>query len=414
MEYNTVIVLIGVGLLGASAGLVGCFAVLRGRALLGDALAHAALPGLCLAFLLLGERNLSAMLAGALISGLLGVAVIASLRRHTRIKEDAAIGVVLSVFFGAGVVLSRLIQNRSTEGSKAGLDSYILGKTAGMIFADVVLIGGLALAMLVLVLVLFKEFQLVSFDASFGRVQGWPVLVLDLLLTGAVAIAVVIGLPAVGAVMMAALLILPSAAARFWADRLATVLLLSAGFGLATGAVGTLVSASASRMPAGPVIALVGTGFFLLSAFLAPRRGLLAQALARRRFRKECEYADFLNLLDLVGELGAPQPAPLDLTAIVRLKKWSPRQIRRRITWAMFEGDIVTGPGERVRLTPQGVARVTEAARRRRMWRLFLTEYPDLASLAQPLGQDAPESILPADIVEDLRIKLLDSEGGAG
>lgn len=287
IAYNTLIVLVGVGLLGASSGLVGCFAVLRGRALLGDALAHAALPGLCLAFLVLGERNLSAMLAGALLSGLLGIAVVSALRRWTRVKEDAAIGLVLSVFFGAGVVLSRLIQNRSTEGSKAGLDSYILGKTAGMTFDDVVLIGGLAVVALLLVGVLYKEFQLISFDAAFAQAQGWPVLRLDLLLTGAVAVAVVVGLPAVGAVMMAALLILPAAAARFWADRLAAVLVLSALFGLATGVVGTAVSASASKMPAGPVIALAGTGFFLLSALLAPRRGLIAWLVAERRFRAD-------------------------------------------------------------------------------------------------------------------------------
>src|SRR5262249_39926493 len=189
------------------------FAVLRRRALTGDALAHAALPGLCLAFLVVGERNLPAMLLGALVTGVLGVSIITALKQRTRIKEDAAIGIVLSVFFGAGVVLSRLIQNLSATGSKAGLESYILGKTAGMIAQDVYLIGGVALASLALMLLLYKEFRLVAFDPEFARIEGWPTYRLDLLLMVLIAVTVVIGLPAVGVVMMTALLILPAAAA---------------------------------------------------------------------------------------------------------------------------------------------------------------------------------------------------------
>lgn len=285
ISYNTAIVLVGVSLLGASAGLVGCFATLRRRALTGDALAHAALPGLCVAFLLAGERSLPLMLLGALGTGLLGIGVISVLRHFTRVKEDAAIGIVLSVFFGAGVVLVRLIQNHSTTGSKAGLDSYILGKTAGMILSDVYLIAGVSLASLLLIGLLYKEFKLVAFDASFAKAQGWPALVLDLLLMALVALAVVIGLPAVGVVLMAALLILPGATARFWTERLSVMLALSAGFGFLTGLIGTWVSAQYSLMPAGPIIVLVGAAIFLASLVAAPRRGLLGRWLLGRKIR---------------------------------------------------------------------------------------------------------------------------------
>src|SRR5687767_12817040 len=212
LSYNTLIVLAGASLLGASAGTVGTYALLRGRALVGDALAHAALPGMCLAFMVLGQKSLPAMLAGALLSGLVGIAIIAALRRWTRIKEDAAIGMVLSVLFGAGIVLSRLIQNRSSTGSKAGLDSYILGKTAGMLASDVYLIaavGGLSLLVIVL---FYKEFKAVVFDVEFAKSQGWPVVAIDIALMTLVALSVVIGLPAVGVVLMAALLILPGTA----------------------------------------------------------------------------------------------------------------------------------------------------------------------------------------------------------
>ncbi|MCA9098024.1 MAG: metal ABC transporter permease, partial [Planctomycetaceae bacterium] len=269
LSYNTFIVLVGTSLLGGTSGLIGSFAVLRKRSLTGDALSHAALPGLCLAFMVWGERNLFVMLLGAFLSGLLGIGIISGLRAWTRIKEDAAIGIVLSIFFGAGIVLSRIIQNHVTAGSKAGLDSYILGKTAGMLSYDVYLIAGLALGSLIVVLALSKEFQLISFDIPFAIVQGWPALFLDLVLMSLIAIVVVIGLPAVGVVMMAALLILPGASARFWTERLPTMIQISILIGFLTGVVGTITSATFSLMPAGPLIVLVGTTFFLISVLFA-------------------------------------------------------------------------------------------------------------------------------------------------
>jgi len=283
MTYNTAIVLLGVGLLGAAAGLVGSFAVLRRQALLGDALAHAALPGLCVGFLIAGERHVGWMMTGALASGMIGLAAISAITRATRIKSDAAIGIVLSVFFGAGIVLSRLIQNStSVVGSKAGLDSYILGKTAGMTAADVITIAITAGLCIGIVLLLFKEFMLVSFDPAFARVQGWPVVQIDRILTVLIAVVVVVGLPAVGVVMIAALLIIPGVTARFWTDRLASVAALSIAIGIGMSVIGAAISATYSKMPAGPVIALVGTVAFTFSALAAPRRGILARLMRNR------------------------------------------------------------------------------------------------------------------------------------
>lgn len=285
MSYNTLVVLAGTCVLGAGAGLVGTFAVLRGRALLGDALAHAALPGVCLGFLIWGNRSLPVMLLGALGTGMAGVATVALLGRVPRVKPDAAIGMVLSVFFGAGVVLSRLIQSRHAGGSKAGLDSYILGKTAGMLLEDVYLILAVSAGALLLSVLLYKEFKLVIFDPAFAHVQGWPAGMLDVLLMAMVAVMVVLGLPAAGAVLVAALMILPAAAARFWTDRLTTTLAASSGLGLLMGAVGTLASAGWGHLPTGPMIVLAGTVLFAVSALVAPRKGLLARWMLRGRVR---------------------------------------------------------------------------------------------------------------------------------
>jgi len=406
LEYNTIVVLVGTSLLGASAGLVGSFAVLRRRALLGDALSHAALPGLCLAFLVVGQRSLAAMLCGAFLSGLLGVAVVAGLRRFTRIKEDAAIGIVLSVFFGAGVVLSRMIQNQSTTGSKAGLDSYILGKTAGMIAADVYLIASVAAACLLVLMLLYKEFKLVAFDTGFAAVQGWPAGWLDLLLMALVALTVVIGLPAVGVVLMAALLIIPGAAARFWTDSLGVMLALSAAFGLAVGATGTLVSANYGRMPAGPVIVLVGTALFLVSIMLAPRRGAIARWLDHRVFRHQLERQRLLRSLFDVHEALPAGIAAIDHRRLLSRSARSAARLDRLI--AEFERDGLvraTGANQLI-LTERGLAEAARLARGFRLWELFLTEHADLSGSFRELDATSLDRLLPAALVEELEDKL--------
>ena len=403
MSYNTLLVLIGVGLLGAGSGVIGSFAVVRRRALLGDALAHAALPGLCLGFIAAGERNLPAMLIGALASGLVGVGVVAVLRRYTRVREDAAIGVVLSVFFGAGIVLSRLIQNSTTlAGSKAGLDSYILGKTAGMVAADVMLIAGVAVAAVGLVAGLFKEFLLVSFDTDFARVQGWPVQRIDLVLTGLIAVVVVIGLPAVGVVMMAALLIIPGVTARFWSDRLGRVVLLAAGIGIAMGLVGTFLSATFNKMPAGPVITLVGTALFIVSALGAPRRGLIARAWVRVRDRWQTEYDVVLRLLYEAEEAGHPR----GLGDILKGKSWSPDRGHKVLAAVARAGNATFEPGSGYALTAAGHDRAVEVVRRHRLWRRLIDEYPDLVPVARPMSRQPVGEFVPAEIVADLEAKL--------
>ncbi len=402
--YNLLIVLAGVSLLGAAAGVIGCFAVLRRRSLTGDALAHGALPGLCIAFILVGERSLPKLLLGALGSGLAGIAVIAALRRWTRIKEDAAIGTVLSVFFGIGIVLLTIIQ-RLPGGSTAGLDSFILGKTAGMVREDVELIAGLALGTLLLVLLLYKEFKLVSFDQEFARVQGWPGFFLDFLLMLLVVLAVVIGLPAVGVLMMAALLVIPAAAARFWTDSLGLMLVLSAGIGLVSGVAGTVVSALFAKIPTGPSIILAAAIIFLYSLLGAPRRGLLARWEERRRHQWVMQRRQFLAVLYELVEPSLPLQAALPISRFAGLKGWTRRQLQRQVRAAERANDCLR-EGDTLVLSPGGLGKAAAAARDQRLWKLFLREHPEQA--APLLTMDLPplEGFLPAAQVADLVAKL--------
>ncbi len=390
--YNTLVVLAGASLLGMAGGLVGSFAVLRRRSLLGDALAHAALPGLCLAFLVVGRRSLPAMQLGALATGLLGIMVVALLRRATRIKEDAAIGIVLSVSFGAGVVLLRYIQNQTTAGSKAGLDAYLFGKTAGMIAADVAFIAAVAALCAAAVGILFKEFKLVAFDAAFAHVQGWPTFWLDLLLLGLIAVSVVISLPAVGVVLTAALLILPGAAARFWTSRLDRLLLVAMLFGLVTGAVGTLISAQVAGLPAGPLIVLVGATLFIFSALMGPRRGAIARLVALAQQRRRLARQRLLIELYETSTAGASPHMVSTQPAL------SDRDLR-----AAQQAGFLDSTGA---WTDAGAREAVAVVRAQRICRQALRDEPELTAARFDLDYQVAAAELPADLTAAVEAKL--------
>lgn len=404
IPYNTLVVLLGASLLGGSVGLVGCFAILRGRALMGDALAHAALPGVCLGFLAAGERNLPIMLCGAYLVVLLGINVISGLQRWTRVKQDAAIGFVLSVFYGAGVVLNSVVQRMPGTGSKAGIDvSFYLGKAAGMSADDVYLIAALAVALLLLVALLYKEFKLVTFDSAFAQVQGLPTLALDLLLMAQIALAVVIGIQIVGVVNMAGLLIIPGVAARFWTERLGAMLLLSLLFGFLMGLIGSWISSEVT-VPTGPIIILTGTAIFLLSLVAAPRRGLLSRLLAQRSFHRELEQRKLLRVLFDLSEPSLPGRPEWSIADLLQRRSWQPRRLRRLLDDARAAGQVEVS-ADRYALTESGLQRAAEVARGYRLWELFLLEYPDMAPAAN-LAAESIEPLLPAAIVDDLHAKL--------
>ncbi len=284
LPYNTQVVLVGVTLLGACSGVIGCFAVLGRRALVGDALSHAALPGVGVAYLLAGgQKHFAWMLAGAFVSGLLGIGVLSILRRFTRIREDASIAIVLSTFYGGGIVLATVIQSRGGSG-QAGWETFIYGQATGIIWEDVQWIMGLVAATLIVVGLMYKEFKLVAFDSAFAHAQGWPARAIDFTMMLLLLVAVVTGLPAVGVLLMAAMLIIPASAARFWTYRLSRMMFMAAAIGAVSGIAGAVLS-SLVALPLGPSIISFAAFFFLGSLLFAPERGMLARLIARRNDR---------------------------------------------------------------------------------------------------------------------------------
>lgn len=273
-DYTLRNVTLGSMLLGAISGLLGCFAVLRRQALLGDAMSHAALPGIAIAFLVTGQRDPFTLLLGAAIAALAAALWLLAIVRTSRIKDDAALALILAVFFGFGLVLLSYVQRQPTA-AQAGLKSFLFGQAAALVERDLwamLAIGGPALA---LIAIFWPQVKLISFDPDFARSLGLPVRRFEVLLTGAIVAAIVIGLQTVGVVLMSAMLIAPAVAARQWTNRLEMMVLLAAGFGALAALIGAWISAQGERLATGPMIVLAMSALTAVSLLIAPERGLL-------------------------------------------------------------------------------------------------------------------------------------------
>ncbi|MDQ1081337.1 metal ABC transporter permease [Pseudoroseomonas cervicalis] len=289
--YNARVVALGVAAFGLAAGALGCFVLLRGRALIADAAAHATLPGICLAFILaagLGwnPRSLPLLLGGGALTAALGVLVAGALARGGRLRDDAAMALVISLSFGIGVVLVSVVQSLPV-GGQAGLNSFILGQAAGMSAADATLIAVLALVALALLALLFRPLAVLCFDAEYAASVGLPVRLLDLALLGLMLAVTVAGLRAVGLILVVSLMVVPAATARLATERLAVMVPLAGALGAVAAWFGAGLSATLPGLPTGATIALTACALFLLALLFAPARGVVAFALRQRRLRRE-------------------------------------------------------------------------------------------------------------------------------
>lgn len=411
LDANLQWVMLGSTLLGIAAGTLGCFALLRGRSLMGDALAHAALPGVCVAFLLcewgrsrgwwqIESKNMAVLLAGASLSGLAAAWCIDGISRHSRIKEDGAQAIVLTVFFGAGIVLLTRIQHGGS-GEQSGLDKFLFGQAASLVGSDVRAMTAVAAILCLISWVLYKEFKLLCFDPDFGRGLGLPMQRLDSLLLLLIVAAVVIGLQAVGVVLISALLIMPPAAARFWTDKLNVMALLSALIGGLSGGVGAIFSALAPRMPTGPLIVLSATLMFMISLLFAPQRGALARLLrhlaTRRLVRRENTLRDLFEIAEEQGN----ENALISEDILLQKRRVGHSVVRGTLAQLVKEG-LIQAEGEGWLLTSQGLGEAHDVVRRHRLWETFLMYETSLGAQSVDRDADAVEHFLPPEIITQL------------
>lgn len=405
--FNTTMVITGTALLGLAAGVVGAFMLLRKRALVADAIGHSTLPGVAGAFLAvsaleLSGRSLPVLLVGATLAGLLGAGTIQAIVRWTRLAEDAAIAIVLSVFFGAGVVLLSIVQQQPGGGA-AGLSHFIFGQAASMVARDAILMGAIALVAVTITTLFLKELALVTFNDDFARVLGWPVTLIDLLMMLLVVVVTVAGLQAVGIILVVSMLIIPPVAARFWTDRLSRMLIVAGAIGALSGYIGSALSALFPRQPAGAVIVLTSGAIFLLSMLCAPKRGIIASAI--RRVHLTLRVAGE-HLLEYAHERGGAPIERGEVRRRARLRDWPGWTLPLLRIMLLKKGYLAAGDQGAWTMTERGLKRGAQISRNHQLWEQYLVSYADIAPSHVDWSVDQVEHVLTPELVNELETKL--------
>lgn len=400
-DLNVRVVVIGSILLGIGSAAIGCFAFLRKRALVGDAVAHAALPGVAIAFMLAGTKNTFVLLLGAAIAGWISMAIMDFIVSRSRISEDSAIGLVLSVFFGLGILLMTHIQAGGSA-EQSGLDKFLFGQAASMLREDVAVFGGVSLLLVLAITLLYKEFKLLSFDPDFARALGFPVRGLEILLTTLIVFAVVVGIQAVGVVLMAAMLITPAAAARYWTERLPIMILLSSLFGAISGITGAYVSYTAPRMPTGPWIVTAITLIFFISLLFAPKRGGIARLYRHRSNRRRTLEENVLKAMHHLGEQDGDMFGSRSLGNIQSRRRMPDALLGRVLRRLARHGYVRQSDPEHWQLTPDGNRQGARVTRLHRLWEVYLTDYVQIAPDHVHDDAESIEHVLTPELEEEL------------
>ncbi|MGI9545483.1 MAG: iron chelate uptake ABC transporter family permease subunit, partial [Cyclobacteriaceae bacterium] len=357
---------------------VGSFTFLKKKALVGDAVAHSVLPGVCLAFIFSGVKNPLILITGAFITGWLSLVLIDLIVAKSKIKEDTAIGLILSVFFGLGILLLTAIQH-SGNAAQSGLDHFLFGKAAALVGKDLWTFSSIAIILIFSVVLFFKEFTLLAFDQHFARSIGFPVRILELVLTTLTVLAVVTGIQAIGVVLMAAMLITPAAAAKFWTDKLKVMILLAAAIAGFSGLVGAYISYIAPSMPTGPWIVMVLSLIAVFSFFFAPKKGIIYKAINKRRFQKQMLEENILKLFFQLGEKNDKQfYRSWSTNDIITNRPFKINQLLFGLKNLKTQG-YMQRDGEQWRVTEAGKVKGQRLTKLHRLWELYLTEYLRIA-----------------------------------
>jgi manganese/zinc/iron transport system permease protein len=367
-------VVLGITLLGVGSAYVGTFSFLDKKALLGDAISHAVLPGICMGFVLAGEKNPIYIVTGAFLSGALATFMSSWLKRNTKLSEDTIIATILSVFFGFGIVLLTALQ-KSGNPEVAGLNSFIFGNAIGISESDLMLYGGLAMVIILVLTLALKEFRLMVFDPEFGQAIGFPMKAITFLFNVLMILAVVIGIQAIGVVLMAALLITPGAAARFWTDRLNPLLILAAMFSVVSGILGTYVSFVIPQMPTGPWVVVFLSAFALISFLVSPKSGIVFRFFARKRYLEKTHREHLLKALYKAKESKKPG---LTIEEIYGLYPFHKRETLQSISSLQKLG-FTTKDQPIIKLTSKGISEAMRVVRLHRLWELYLNESMNIA-----------------------------------
>jgi len=389
-------------LMGAGCGLLGCFVVLRRVALMGDAISHAVLPGVVAGLIYSPERNPVVIFFFAAVAGLLGAGIVRALMKTTRLKSDAALGVVLASFFAFGIVWHSRHQQETV-----GMMNFLFGDVGSINASDLRMMMFTTLLLVLMVFTLKRPLLLISFDEGFSKGLGYPVKMLNGLFYFLLTFSVVVALQAVGVVLVSAMLITPAAAAYLLTDRFEKMLMLSVAFGMVAGVVGGLVSAEFNGIPTGPVIALAATVLFAIVYFVAPRHGVLAKLLRNKKRARRVHRENTLKAIYQILEGEGFGHEEVSLIMLARKRRQSEEDVRRQCA-ILQRHDFIEFSDDRssLHLTQAGWKRAMEIVRNHRLWELYLTNEANYADDHVHDDAEKMEHILGPHTVRQLEADL--------
>ncbi|MCL4114819.1 UNVERIFIED_CONTAM: hypothetical protein GTU68_043699 [Idotea baltica] len=372
-DANVLYVVVGMLLIGSSSAVVGAFTVLRQKSLLGDAIAHSVLPGICFAFLISGTKHPAVLLSGAFVTGWLSVIAIDYITKQTRIKQDAAIGLVLSVFFGFGMLLLTSIQH-SGNANQSGLDKFLFGKAASILPNDIMVFTVVGLIIVVCIFLFYKEFRLVIFDPNYAESIGLKTTFYEVILSSLTVLAITVGIQAVGVVLMSALLITPAIAARYWTDKLWKLLIISALFGIISSYLGGLISYLAPSMPTGPWIVVVLSLLAFASMLFSPFKGLMPKRLRRNKNQARILEENILKLMYQLGEKTKNHKTAYPIKTMQERRYLPTPELKAGLRRLVKNGSLIKADKNNWQLSKKGITVGKRMVRLHRLWEMYLTQ----------------------------------------
>lgn len=369
---SILIVLSGCILIAIQSAAIGTLTVLRKQSLTGDAIAHAVLPGLCIAFLISGEKSSISLFLGAALAGWFGLYTIQWLHTHTKIKQDAATGIVLSVFFGVGILLLTFIQ-QSGNGQQSGLDMFLLGKASGMLLDDIIPLLCTCSFTLLGIVLLRKELTMLIFDKEFARFIGLPVELLQVILQIMLIASIVTGITATGAILIGSLLIIPYAIASFWKRDLQAIFLIAVSSAILASFFGIVLTILFPHIPTGATIVLVLSLLFCVSALFAPQRGIVSRIIVQRKHHNQTIEDNILKYayhhVEQSNGLSLPQYAhiPLDFLKghVPDCERYNARLMKQGFA-------IKPQKPQTMCISKEGLLRGIKITRLHRLWEAYL------------------------------------------
>ena len=399
-DPNIRLVVFGMLLISISSSLVGSFAFLRRKSLVGDAVAHSLLPGIAMAFVLFESKNPWILIIGALISGWISILIMDYIPLKSKIKSDTAIALVLSVMFGLGILLITYIQHAG-PGNQSGLDKFLFGKAASINSQDVLAFGSISILVSVVVLLFFKEFRLMAFNPEFAASIGLPVRLLSFIMNTLMVLAIIAGIQAVGVVLMVALLIAPPAAARSWTDSLARMIFLAVFISVISAIGGSFISYTRTNMPTGPWIVMALSVFTILSLFFAPRKGVLAKVFLQRKNQEKILTENILKAMYHLDEFNGAPYGTYSKVQIQQKRTFSVNELEKGLKILRRKLDIIRS-ADSYKLSGKGLERAKRVVRLHRLWELYLTQRMNMKSDHIHPNAETIEHIITPEIEKEL------------